>query len=511
MRRPFHRCRAVLAPLALLVLVGVLFAGCSSEDDESATQEGDAGATTLPTNDRGATVPSPTVTGPVEGGVYGMPFNPMPARLADEFGYVEEEYFVSGTATAYAPTADWTADGEWGVTATTTAPYRTRLLVRRPADAADFNGTVLVEWLNVTSGMDADPDFGFAHEALMAAGTAYVGVSAQLVGVEGGEVRLQIEGFEPRPLKEWDPERYADLEHPGDDYSYDIFSQAAQALRRPSGVDPLRDLDPTYLLAAGESQSAGRMVTYVNAVQPEADIYDGFLIHSRGGTGATIGAARPGPMPAGARVRTDASDPVIVVQTETDLFRLGSFAARQPDTDGLRTWEIAGTAHADQSTLDYGIESGRQWDTTTELDFTAQCGVINDGPQGPVVRRAVEALTSWVASGDPPATGAPIEVRDGAIVRDEHGNALGGIRTPPVDAPVATLSGEPDEGESVICSLFGSTTPFTSEQLAARYPTKADYVEAVRMSADSAVAAGFLRRVDADAMIADAESAPVPS
>ncbi len=161
------------------------------------------------------------------------------------------------------------------------------------------------------------------------------------------------------PLKQWDPERYAPLEHPGDNYSYDMFSQAAQAIRRPDGVNPLDGLAVQHIIATGESQSAGRMTTYVNAVQPVADMYDGFMIHSRGGTGAAIttGGVR---MPQNAHIRDDLREPVMQMATETDLFGLGFYPARQPDTDRLRTWEFAGTSHADQATLDYGVESGRQ-------------------------------------------------------------------------------------------------------------------------------------------------------
>ena len=53
-------------------------------------------------------------------------------------------------------------DGKWSVTPGTKAAYKTRLIVRTPVDPKKFNGTVIVEWLNVTSGRDSDPDFGFA-------------------------------------------------------------------------------------------------------------------------------------------------------------------------------------------------------------------------------------------------------------------------------------------------------------------------------------------------------------
>lgn len=505
------RSRNLVHPVAaLLIAVALIITSCSS-DDSSSSIDGRGAATTRPANARGADVAVPDVSGPVTGGQYDLPFNAMPERLAAEFGYIEEEFFISGTATSYSPSGVWRSDGHWAVMPSTTAPYRTRVIVQRPIDAAEFNGTVVVEWLNVTAGLDADPDFGFAHDALLADGFVHVGVSAQLIGVEGGSLRLPIEGFDVQALKSWDPERYGSLVHPGDDYSYDIFSQAAQALRAPAGLDPLGDLDPTYLIAAGESQSAGRLTTYANAVQPVADSYDGLFIHSRGGTGAVLSSGQSDPMPPGAHIRDDLDVPVMQIATETDLFGLGFARAHQPDTDRLRTWEIAGTAHADQSTTDYGVESHRQWNTTTQLDFTDMCGALNNGPQGAVVRRAFVALAAWIEDGTEPAMAPLIEVLDDSIVRDDHGNARGGVRTPAVDVPISTLSGEQDEGESVICSLFGSTTPFSAAQLQQLYPTHEEYVADVETSARAVFDAGFLLPADRDEMVVAADSAPVPS
>src|SRR5262249_36603479 len=117
-----------------------------------------------------------------------------------------------------------------------------------------------------------------------------VGVSAQAVGINGGNPA----GFAPKP---WDPTRYGSLVHPGDNYCYDIFSQAAQAIRNPSGLSPIpSDYHITGMIADGESQSAGRMVTYVDAIAPLAQAFDGYFIHSRR-------AGRSGPGPGGGRVR----------------------------------------------------------------------------------------------------------------------------------------------------------------------------------------------------------------
>jgi hypothetical protein len=459
----------------------------------------------------GAAVARPTVTGPVTGGQRGRPFNAMPAGLAERAGYVEEEYLLEGDATAYRPDGGLDPDGRWSVTEAGSAPYRTRIIVRRPAEADAFDGTVFVEWLNVTAGVDGDPDFGLAHPELLRHGSAYVGVSAQRVGVEGGAAALPVDmpGVRVRALKQWDPARYGELAHPGDPYSYDIFSQAAQAVRRPGGVDVLAGLAGRHVVAMGESQSGARMLTYVNAVHPVARIYDGFLVHSRGGGGAPLAEGGFVLGEGVARVRDDLDEPVLQFETETDLFGvLGFHRARQADTDVIRTWEVAGTAHADQAILDYNAEMAG--DVGGGFDLTAECGSINEGPQAEVLRAAVAALRTWVVDGDPPAEAPRLEVEGDAIARDDRGIARGGIRTPPVDAPISVLTGEAPPGGSVLCLLFGETRPFDAPTLALLYPTHRDYVDAVTGAADAAVAAGFLLPADADAMVAAAEGAPIP-
>ena len=202
----------------------------------------------------------------------------------------------------------------------------------------------------------------------------------------------------------------------------------------------------------------------------------------------------------------------MMLATETDLFGLDFYKAFQPDTDRIRTWQMAGTAHADQSTLDYGITSGRQWDKTSKVpDFTKLCGSVNDGPQSYIVRAAFAALNTWVVDGTQPPHSPAIKVTDGtAIARDADGNALGGIRMPAVAVPTKTLSGDYEPGKSVICSLFGSQAPFSAAKLKQLYPTHADYVAKVKASAAAAEKAGFLLPPDAQEIEQQAEAAPVP-
>lgn len=430
-------------------------------------------------------------------------------------GYTEQEYFLSGTATAYREDGAWDSDGRWSVAEAGQAPYRTRLLVRTPADPSRFNGTVVVEWLNVSGGVDVDVDFGYMHSELLQ-GYAWVGVSAQAAGVNstgGSPLGPNVVG-----LKAWDPQRYGPLHHPGDAYSYDIFSQAGAALRAPRGVDPFAGLVVEQLLAVGQSQSAMRMLTYANAIHPLARVYNGLFVHSRAGFGAPIGSGTGLPALDGpdgpsvlspARVRTDLDVPVFQISTETELFELGgdaarSFAAaRQPDTDRIRTWELAGTAHSDAHALrilypQYTAQFG------TIRDLSAVIPIVNDGPQAQVVSAALRALRVWVTDGVAPPSADPIETDGERIVRDRFGNAVGGVRTPHVDVPVATLT-----GATTHVPNNGATVPLDADTLAALYPDQDAYVAAFSAATDRAVAAGFLRFEDGRTLVAAARAAHV--
>ena len=209
-------------------------------------------------------------------------------------GYVEQEYLATGTAAAYAAAGDLSGDGRWSFEPTTSAEYRTRVLVRRPEQASDFSGTVLVEWLNVSGGVDADAEFVSLREEIERQGHAWVGVSAQAIGVEGGPVavRVNVPGAEVagQGLKKVDPARYGSLQHPGDSYAFDIYTQVARALR--AGGPALGGLEPERVVAVGESQSAFALVTYINGVQPLTKAFDGFFVHSRAAPGLSLAGRR---------------------------------------------------------------------------------------------------------------------------------------------------------------------------------------------------------------------------
>ena len=462
------------------------------------------------------TVPAPTITGPVTGG-NGISLLSTSFDLST-VGYAAQEYFLSGTARAFTATAPLTADGRWRVQPASSAPYRTRIVVYRPSNPKRFDGTVVVEWLNDSAGVDSGPDWIAAHTSLIRDGTAYVGVTAQAVGVQGGTGT--VAGLAAGGLRGSDPARYGSLSHPGDSYSYDIFSQAGLAARGHLRPDPLGGLAVHHVLAAGESQSAFRLVTYIDGIQPLDHVFDGFLVHSRWSNGDPLSQA-PQPtitVPAGTIIRTDVGVPVLVFETETDLLE-GYVAAQQPDTTDVRVWEVAGTAHADAYTAGIGFtDTGDGHAEQSLLDVAAANGGpldcstdVNQGPAYLVLSTAVHDLQAWVSRGTPPPRAPRLDVTAGppiTIHRDPHGNALAGIRTPLVDTPTAALTGEANSGGR-FCSLFGTTTPFDDATVTALYPTHAAYVAAFDAATDRALRAGFLLAPDAANLKAAARATSV--
>ena len=494
---------APASPYALLLLLlAAVLGGCSNSDDNN---NNNIATATLGVPGAGnantVAVPPATLDGPLAGkAVLVSTF----FSLASQ-GYEQAEYLVSGTANAYTNVNEFDSDGQWQVQASDQAHYKTRIVVNRPIDPADFNGTVFVEWLNVSAGFDSAPEWGMLHTELIRQGYAWVGVTAQKVGVNSlldGSAAALVGG---------DANRYTDLYHPGDQYAFDIYSQIAQAIRAPGDAAPL-NLTAQRLIAAGESQSAHYLMTYVNAFAPMHALFEGYFVHSRLASSAGLAGKfledSDRSMPEVVRVRADLGTPVIMLQTETDLFVLGSYPSNQSDSSNFRLWEVAGTAHADLYTfLDNRVDVGDNPDIAAVVENANPIpGIIdcakpvNAGPQHFVANAAVRALNTWLVEGTPPEMADRFDVAGSpaTFVLDELGNVKGGVRTPYVDAPIAILSGEgqPRDGAG-FCFLSGTTVLFDASTLGSLYADNAAYIQAVNSTTDDAVDKGFLIPEDA--------------
>jgi len=420
------------------------------------------------------------VVGPITGAR--PPFG-VPRLDVSDRGYVVEEFQIAGTASAYvaADGAQHRVDGRWELEAAGTADYVTRLLVIRPSDPARFNGTVLLNWQNVSAGAEMRaPSGGELYDG----GFAWVGVSAQEVGINGFPMGMDHRfGTRATPLKDHDPERYRPLFHPGDQGSFVIFHDAARVVGagRHTAVDPIAGLAVERVVAVGGSQSAMRLVSYCNGLHAVDPIVDGLVL------GVWEGRApryEEGSMPFGTmtRVRDDLSTPMIVVNSEFEATALANIGA--VDTDTFRIWEAAGTPHAPSP-------------------IRADDGGWTSNPLvlAPLHEAALRAMQRWLTEGTPPAHQPRIQVEPGRpahVPRDEHGNAFGGIRLPEVAAPlreyrgIAFGTGRPP--------LMGSSRALAPDVVARLYPSQEAYAAQWCAAVDDLVSSGVLRAEDAAAM-----------
>lgn len=514
--------RTATRALLVCALAAAVLTGCSSNASAPATTSG----TTVVT----ASVPSPTIEGPILPSS-GISFLGSTLFPPSQVGYEHSEFFLSGTATSYTSATPLSKNGRWNVKPATTAPYKTRIVVYRPSNPAHFDGTVVVEWLNETAGIDAPAAWLSAHVQMIRDGMAYVGVDAQAGGING-EAGSLAAADGAGALKPTDPARYGSLDHPGDSYSYSIYQQAGQAIHT-SGAQLLGGLVPKRVLALGESQSAFRLVTYIDALQPSSPgIYDAYFVYSRGGGAANLSQSpqRTITPPTPTLIRTDIHVPVFLFETESDLLSLGYLPARQPPTQYLREWEIAGAAHDDS----YGVVYARADTGNGVADTEAFQSMLNP-PKDPVpgivdcpapinteshtyeLRAAMVAVNNWMVTGKAPKQSPRLEVNPAdphTFLTNSLGNALGGVQPPQVQVPVAKLSGlgqpgasqpsQPSQAESisgpVLCSILGTTVPFSAAQLSALYPTHATFVAKWDAATAADVKEGYLLAPDAQTL-----------
>ena len=406
-------------------------------------------------------------------------------------GYLEEEYFIEGTANRYSSpeleNAEILDDGH---------RYRSRLIVRRPESAANFNGIVIVEWINVTGGPDKDIDWWLSGDHFVRNGYAFVVVSAQQMGID--------------TMKEWSPERYDSLDttHDGmvsqDALSYDIFSAVAKSINRvgesssTGDIDILGGLKAEQIIATGHSQSASRLAVYLNNVHPLEPMFDGVMVHGGGG-----------------RIRDDQDVKIFKIMAETDMRRRA--ASPQPNTDTFIQWEVAGTSHADYK---FEVEYARVRQLREGLPL-AEAVVRDPGcdipphsriPFSDTMDAAYEHLVNWVRNDTIPPSAQPLQVARMMprlkFSRDDQGNILGGIRLATHVIATAKNTGM-NVGPNRFCGLYGSHEPFDDATISSLYPSHNVYVQAVREVVEQNLADGYILPYAAERTIREAEASNI--
>ncbi|RFU25506.1 hypothetical protein B7463_g10836, partial [Scytalidium lignicola] len=429
--------------------------------------------------------PIPTVEGPVTGGQRGYPFLAYFGDIS-RIGYVEEEYFLSGTATRYDPVGNLTLDGKWTLQPSTSSTYKTRILVHRPRNSARFNGVAIVEWINVSFGYEIS--FGGDAPGLYEDGSIYVLVSAQHVGVSGYTVT------NPIGLNQWDPERYGSLNIEDDALSYDIYTQAARLIKSAQGQrQVLCGLQPTTVVAVGGSQSGGRILSYTNGVQPLANVFDVTmpLLAASNGAGFAINDSQnqegvPG-FSVVTNVRTDLRVPVWTINSELEASVTILLNTRQPDTSLYRLWEVAGGSHVNGPIYQTLIQKMNRDGVPPPEPADPTASQVN---WLPVVDAAFRYLPAWVHQNIPPPSKPLISTTliNGTIPileRGADGNVIGGVRMPELRVPIAEYIG------LVGTSLNGESIPYNSSTLAQLYPTHQDYVNKVTAASQAALRGNY--------------------
>jgi hypothetical protein len=428
----------------------------------------------------------------------------------DQHGFVEEEYIVSGMANVY----DWPANPtDPLIVKYRNAPYATRILVRRPADLSRFSGTVIVETMNPARRFDMAIMHGFLNEHTLDHGHAWIGVSMPNVlesltrydasrystltfanpapadaSCAAGGGRGAAAGPAPTPTR--NPNEAG--------LRLDALAQIGRWLKSNVAGNPFGSTAQRVFLVG---HTGGDVATYVSSVAREgrledgAPIYDGFLAHSGSNAGNLMNCGTP--LPAGDPRRIPGQGtgvPMVVMKTQNDLPYEGKPDSDEPD-DMFRVYDIPGSTHADKWLFRYlptPAEQRKAIDITTRSTvtdhwpFEANCEVpdivFHDFPQNYIVSGAVANLERYAKDGTPLPRAARVEM-DGELPKlDEHGNAVGGIRSVWLDVPTATYHAIlPGPGN---CGVAGYREDFPWGKSAALYETHENYMAKLNASID---------------------------
>jgi Alpha/beta hydrolase domain len=390
--------------------------------------------------------------------------------------YTEAEYLLVGTANRYAGPATGPAS-----VVSSGHRYVTRVLARYPKHPARFSGRVLIEPFNTTYGFDLDALWLHVSAMLQAQGDAWIGIS--------------VRAWSAAELQRRDPVRYADIEISSNDFAWDMLRAIGTLVKQGGEQSPLQHLPVRHVYLGGYSQSAVDTATFAaafGALTRTADdrpVYDGFLpaCHAASLTPLAMGEGLPrfeyNSMP-------PVGVPVIEIQPQSDVegfsfdefVNPGSASVRRDDSDvagdRFRLFEIAGAPHAAKIV-----------------------GCDGDGssfPMSAFVRGALRLLFRWAEKNVIPPMAPRIALRIDDVVAeaevDRFGNAIGGVPSPFLDAPIACYEVHSTPGP--LCMLAGREMPLPYEVLTGRYGDVQTYLAEFTISLDVTIQAGYLLEED---------------
>ena len=367
------------------------------------------------------------------------------------FHYVTKEYFVSGTA-----------NGQ---------PYKTRIVIRKPADNARFSGLVLAESMHPSGNPWM---FHFTHVYAMTSG--HIGVEILTSATQG--------------FAEFNPERYKDLQI-ANGQTNEIVAQVGALLKSKQNDNPLAGLAVRKMILAGSSASAGVVVNYMNAhmtyrLADMKPIFDGFLPTSNASNIPSVDV------------------PTIQVPTMLEVYRGNGPTRVDSDAPGsqIRIYEFAGMAHIDSR------------DAAAYYPDPCQ-NAISRFPLAVYMSVALNHLFAWSDKGTIPPQADRYYLdyntaNDGSLFAlDEFGNVKGGIRNPYVDVPAKSyhvpnsgaqppiknphpfIAARGEAAQNQLCGLANYEKPLTVEQMKKLHRNTREYRTHVQQRYDELVKQGW--------------------
>ena len=458
-----------------------------------------------------------------------------------EYGYIEEEYLVSGLANVYA----WEGSKDRPFVRSRNCPYCTRILVRKPADPKKFSGHVMVETMHGGQKID-NPHVGWgsAYRYILENGDGWVGMS--------------VAGTTFGALKTFDPKRYEKLSYPNplppekrrpvgnmasspdqieknrgkvlpDDpttekgLDMDMFSQVSAAIKRGLPGTPFEGYNAKYTYLIGVTFA--EIPCYSAAVLPfsydtdeEHLIYDAAVVYMSGRAG-NLNREEGALSWDDPRTKCGGKVPIIRLMPAGDLrgtdphpLWAGMVRAKNTDEPGNigRTYEIAGTAlkyctsggvctypgHAETDKAGL-TEEHKNPNMLAGFDSSKWpvCSIM-----APIITGLFSNLKEWAEKG----VSLPIadyidskaEYPDFIFYLDENGNQKGGVRTHYVDVPIATYI---DNGEII---------PFTTDKKNKLYGSKENWLKLTKEYLEKMVRDRWIVAEDAEMLYHEAEKAP---
>lgn len=452
------------------------------------------------------------VEGPIFSDDKNYPFSTMKKSREkldlEKYDFVEEEYFIHGIANLY------DGDDDSLKIVENNLEYCNRILVRRPRHK--FSGRVYIDIMNATNGYDIEDLWRRAFDFILENNHAYIGITSKPINVQA------LKYFNPSRYKNlnWSngkvtcmpvvPNEFLSISGTEEGLVWDIISQVGGICREnPELV--LGNLKPENIYLSGQSQSGVYLNTYVNHfdrylnTKDGSNLFDGYFSLVSGGYHRSLRQNEDIFMGIVKSFEAEIKAPFITLNSEGDygLFEGISGVIRSKNSDSTldkrRYYEVAGAPHTNAASpvlpINEEIVKTKCPPRILDKDYSYR---LNDFPLEYYITALMDKLHAWATAGVVPQKIDAFKLdADKKIMRDEYGNALGGIRSPFVEAPKARYFGNATAGD-----VNGTIEFFSSDKMSEIYGNFDNYLEKFKQEALKNLEAGLISKSNYEKMLA---------